>query len=167
MEPVFRRSGFTPPKSPLHAAFTGLFSVRRLYRGRGRRSTHPFAIDLFALEGSPVCSATRGLVVLAENGWRPGEWFSTSSVRGGNTVIVFDPDGRRFLRYAHLDSATAVTGLFVEASDVIGTVGHTGFNADRKGHGRHLHFEINEYDRGTVRAISRENLKLLLGPAPR
>jgi murein DD-endopeptidase MepM/ murein hydrolase activator NlpD len=125
---------------------------------------HPSAIDLFADEGTPVVSATRGLVVLAENGWEPQAWFSTSSVRGGNCVIVFDADASRFLRYAHMGQTFPKAGAYVEAGEKIGLVGHTGFNADRPGHGRHLHFEINEFsDRtGLVTVVVHDDLKDLL-----
>ena len=127
-------------------------------------ATHPSAIDLFADEGTPVKSATRGLVVLAENGWEPQAWFSTSSVRGGNCVIVFDADASRFLRYAHLGETFPKAGAFVEAGEKIGVVGHTGFNAERQGHGRHLHFEMNEFsDRtGFVTVVVHDDLRDLL-----
>jgi murein DD-endopeptidase MepM/ murein hydrolase activator NlpD len=130
-----------------------------LAHGRG---IHPYAIDLFVPEGTPVRSATRGLVVIAESGWMPNQYFSTSTVRGGNSVIVFDPDRTRFLRYAHLEKACVTAGTFVENGDTIGSVGHTGFNASRKGHGRHLHFEINEYAKGIVAALPNEELEALL-----
>jgi hypothetical protein len=125
---------------------------------------HPSAIDLFADEGTPVLSATRGLVVLAENGWEPQAWFSTSSVRGGNCAIVFDADASRFLRYAHMGGTFPKPGAFVEAGEKIGVVGHTGFNANRPGHGRHLHFEINEFsDRtGLMTVVVHDDLKELL-----
>jgi len=107
-------------------------------------------------------SVTRGLVVLAEDGYRDKEWLSTSSVRGGNSIIVFDPDQVRFCRYAHLESIAVSPGEFVDAGYRIGSVGHTGFNAQRKGHGRHLHFEINEFVAGTTRAVPNEDLEDLL-----
>jgi len=127
-------------------------------------AVHPSAIDLFVEEGSPVVSATRGLVIVAENGWEPEAWFATSSVRGGNCVIVFDPDASRFLRYAHLAETFPRPGSFVQAGEKIGLVGHTGFNANRKGHGRHLHFEINEFsDRtGSVTVVVHDDLRDLL-----
>lgn len=129
------------------------------------RNVHRYAIDLFTEEGTPVLSAARGLVVLAESGWISGDWFSTSTVRGGNTVIVFDPDKLRFFRYAHLDHATVAPGMFVEAGEVIGAVGHTGFNASRKGHGHHLHWEINEFQSGVTVPLGHDDLQILLEAA--
>ena len=48
------------------------------------------------------------------------------------------------------------------ADQVVGTVGHTGLNASQPGHGRHLHFETNEYLRGHVRAIEYRGLRTML-----
>ena len=76
--------------------------------GGGARS-HQDAIDLFAAEGSPVRSVSRGIVVLADRDWSVHDLFSTSSRKGGNAVIVFDPDHDRFYRYCHL-SAVLVRG---------------------------------------------------------
>jgi murein DD-endopeptidase MepM/ murein hydrolase activator NlpD len=114
-----------------------------------------------------VRSASRGMVILAESKWREKEWFSTSSVRGGNAVIVFDADRDLFYRYAHLESVSAAAGVLVEAGDEIGAVGHTGFNASLQGHGRHLHFEMNEFDprSGLVTAIGHDDLEALLEAA--
>jgi murein DD-endopeptidase MepM/ murein hydrolase activator NlpD len=131
-------------------------------RKRRRRQPHPNALDLFVPEGSPVHSATQGLVILAEGGWREGDPFSTSSLRGGNAVIVFCPNENRFYRYCHLEGVDVAAGATVEAGQQIGTVGHTGFNASRKGHGRHLHFEVNEFDGNSIRALDKHQLEALL-----
>ncbi len=129
------------------------------------RGVHPSAIDLFVPEATPVRSASRGLVILAESGWQSGDWFSTSTVRGGNTVIIFNPDTNQFFRYAHLERAQTAAGSFVEAGDCLGFTGHTGFNANRKGHGRHLHFEINAFHGGVTTATPHDDLQALLEAA--
>lgn len=129
---------------------------------RRRRRSHRYAIDLFAPEGAPVYSATQGIVVLADGSWSAGDPFSTSSLRGGNAVIVFDPATDRFYRYCHLESVTVTPGAIVEAGQNIGTIGHTGFNASRKGHGGHLHFEVNEYDGRRVWAWNDKQIRALL-----
>jgi murein DD-endopeptidase MepM/ murein hydrolase activator NlpD len=131
-------------------------------RKRRRRQPHPNALDLFVPEGAPVHSVTQGLVILAEGGWREGDPFSSSSLRGGNSIIVFSPDQNRFYRYCHLESADVAAGSTVSAGQQIGSVGHTGFNASRKGHGRHLHFEINEFDGRGVRALDKNQLQAFL-----
>ena len=127
----------------------------------GRRSHH-FAIDLFAREGSPAIAVSRGVVVLADRDWSPDNLFSTTSRKGGNAVIVFDPDRNRYYRYCHLSAVHVSSGDLVAAGDPLGDVGHSGLNASRAGHGRHLHFEANEYSDGRVRALSYEQLRALL-----
>ncbi|MCC7496511.1 MAG: M23 family metallopeptidase [Bryobacterales bacterium] len=129
---------------------------------RRRRGTHKHAIDLFAAEGTPVRSASDGLVVLAEGGWSAVDPFSTSSRRGGNSIIVFDPWLERFYRYCHLESVNVSGGAVVRAGDVIGAVGHTGLNASQPGHGHHLHFEINQYDGSSVRPLDAKALRKVL-----
>jgi murein DD-endopeptidase MepM/ murein hydrolase activator NlpD len=127
----------------------------------GRRS-HRYAIDLFAPEGTPAIAVSRGVVVLADRDWIPENLFSTTSRKGGNAVIVFDPDRDRFYRYCHLNSVKVSSGDLVAAGERLGDVGHSGLNASQAGHGRHLHFEINEYSDGQVRALSYQRLRVTL-----
>jgi murein DD-endopeptidase MepM/ murein hydrolase activator NlpD len=127
----------------------------------GRRSHH-YAIDLFAREGAPVIAVSRGVVVLADRDWSPENLFSTTSRKGGNAVIVFDPDRDRFYRYCHLSSVKVSSGDLVAAGERLGDVGHSGLNASQAGHGRHLHFETNEYSDGQVRALSYQRLRTML-----
>jgi murein DD-endopeptidase MepM/ murein hydrolase activator NlpD len=127
----------------------------------GRRSHH-YAIDLFAREGAPVVAVSRGVVVLADRDWSPENLFSTTSRKGGNAVILFDPDRDRFYRYCHLSSVKMSAGDIVAAGDQLGDVGHSGLNASQAGHGRHLHFETNEYSDGRVRAVSYQRLRTML-----
>jgi murein DD-endopeptidase MepM/ murein hydrolase activator NlpD len=138
------------------------FAVPRRFRRQ-----HEYAIDLFAAEGSPVRSASAGLVVLAESGWTSDDPLSTSSRQGGNSVIVFDPAGPRFYRYCHLQSVAVAAGEPVEPGQAIGAVGHTGLNASRDGHGLHLHFEVNRFDGQSVQPLTNAQLRVLVGmPAP-
>ena len=137
--------------------------------GPGGGRSHRDAVDLFAPEGTPVRSASRGIVVLADRGWSARDVFSTSSRKCGNAVIVFDPDHNRFYRYCHLGAVLVSAGDVVEAGRVIGRVGHSGLNASRPGHGHHLHFEVNAYEDGCVRAWDRERQRRMLaawGRAP-
>jgi len=127
----------------------------------GRRN-HQYAIDLFAHEGARVSSVSRGLVVLADRNWSPEDLFSTTSRKGGNAVIVFDPDRDRFYRYCHLSSVNVFSGDFVEAGEDLGQVGHSGLNASRTGHGRHLHFEANEFTERQMRALDYLQLRAMV-----
>jgi murein DD-endopeptidase MepM/ murein hydrolase activator NlpD len=126
------------------------------------RHSHRYAVDLFAPEGAAVSAVSRGIVVLAEGNWNPGDLFSTASRKGGNAVIVFDPDRDRFYRYCHLSAVSVSPGRLVAAGDRLGAVGHTGLNASQAGHGRHLHFEANEFVGGRVRALDDQRLRTML-----
>jgi murein DD-endopeptidase MepM/ murein hydrolase activator NlpD len=134
----------------------------QLGKRRRRRPPHQTAVDLFAPEGTPVRSASSGVVVLSESNWNLTDPFSTTSQKGGNSVIIFDPMTYRFYRYAHLENAIVTPGAFVSAGQPIGHLGHSGLNASRPKHGRHLHFEINEYDGRTVRTLKYTEIRKML-----
>ena len=121
------------------------FSEIKLVKGKN----HPDALDLFVNEnkdGPSVFSMTEGVVVLAENGWSKDKPLSTSSYRGGNTVIIFSSFRNEFYRYCHLKETTVAPGEIVHTEENIGQVGHTGLDASKPGHGGHLHLEINRYN---------------------
>jgi len=102
------------------------------------------------------------MVVLADREWNPANLFSTTSRKGGNAVIVFDPDHDRFYRYCHMSTVQVSPGELVSASQIVGSVGHSGLNASQPGHGHHLHFETNEYLEGHVRAVDYRRLRTTL-----
>ena len=94
-------------------------------RAGGR--THQ-GIDIFAKRGTPVVSATEGVVT------RIGE-----NTLGGQTVWVMGP-GRQMHYYAHLDGYADIRrGQLVAPGDVLGFVGNTG---NAKGTPPHLHYGI-------------------------
>jgi murein DD-endopeptidase MepM/ murein hydrolase activator NlpD len=105
---------------------TGLRSTWHAPRSGGRR--HQGA-DLFAPRGTPVLSATRGMV------WKVG------TDRLGGRVVTVLGEGPAFYYYAHLDAWTEglEVGDRVEPGAQLGTVGNTG-NAARTP--PHLHFGI-------------------------
>ncbi len=148
-------AGTEPPSPPRSAEPVA-------YKTIGGARTHRYAVDLFAPEGASVHAVSRGMVVLADRDWDPANLFSTTSRKGGNAVIVFDPDHDRFYRYCHMDTVQVSSGKLVAASDIVGSVGHTGLNASQPGHGRHLHFETNEYLAGHVRPFDYRRLRTLL-----
>jgi murein DD-endopeptidase MepM/ murein hydrolase activator NlpD len=151
---VWARSG---PAGPERSAEPVAYSAS----GGGSRS-HKYAIDLFATEGAAVYSVSRGIVILADRDWSPDSLFSTTSRKGGNAVIVFDPDRDRFYRYCHMSTVQVSGGDLVAAGQIVGSVGHSGLNASQPGHGHHLHFETNEYLEGRVRAIDYRRLRTML-----
>lgn len=132
------------------------------YSAVGGSRTHRYAVDLFAKEGAAVRAVSRGIVVLADRDWDPANLFSTTSRKGGNAVIVFDPDHDRFYRYCHMNTVEVSAGKLVAAGEAVGSVGHSGLNASQPGHGRHLHFETNQYLEGHVSAIEYRQLRTLL-----
>jgi len=89
-------------------------------------------VDIFAARGTPVVSATRGLVA------RIGE-----NSLGGTVVWVLGPGGDRHY-YAHLNSVADIkTGQRLLPGDLLGTVGTTG---NARSTPPHLHYGI--YRRG-------------------
>lgn len=94
-------------------------------RSGGRRHE---GLDIFAPRGTPVLSATEGVVT------RVG----TNNL-GGQVVWVLGPAGQRHY-YAHLDSyADIAVGDRVQPGTVLGTVGNTG---NARGTPPHLHYGV-------------------------
>lgn len=85
--------------------------------------------DIFAKKGTPIFSATEGIIVNVGG-----------NKLGGNTVMILGSGGRRYY-YAHLSSygSDAVFGNEVGTSTLIGYVGNTG---NASGTPSHLHFGI-------------------------
>src|SRR5438105_647782 len=85
-------------------------------------------IDIFAPRGTPVVSATPGIVLAV-----------TTNDLGGRVVEIVGP-GLAFHYYAHLDHWAAIrAGQSVRAGDVLGYVGDSG---NAKGTPCHLHYGI-------------------------
>jgi len=95
---------------------------------RGSDRTHQ-GVDIFAKRGTPIVSATRGIVVSIRDGGL-----------GGKQVWVLGP-GRERHYYAHLDDwATDLSdGQVVQPGDVLGFVGTTG---NARGTPPHLHYGV-------------------------
>lgn len=104
-------------------------------RGGGSRVHH--AIDIMAPRGTPVVSASDGMV----------EKLFYSQGGGGITAYVRSPDGVWLHYYAHLDSYAPQLreGARIRRGDPIGTVGISG-NASPSG--PHLHYAIYRMSAG-------------------
>lgn len=89
-----------------------------------------YAIDMAAVRGTKVKAALAGKIV--EAGRRKGF---------GKTVVI-EHSKKYKTRYAHLDTIWVQIGQLVEQSEVIGTVGDTGFIRKSGKDGSHLHFEV-------------------------
>lgn len=90
----------------------------------GRRRFHR-GIDIAAERGAPIKAAASGRVV-----------FSGRQGGYGNTVVIEHANGYK-TQYAHADSFSVRAGEYVEAGQIVGTVGSTGRST-----GPHLHFEV-------------------------
>lgn len=100
-------------------------------RSQGRKHE---GIDIFAARGTPVLSATEGVVMQ----------IGTNNL-GGKVVWVLGP-GRQMHYYAHLDSYADISrGQRVVAGEVLGYVGDTG---NARGTPPHLHYGI--YQAGAI-----------------
>ena len=93
-------------------------------------------VDIFADRGTPVLSATEGIVTrVGTNGL------------GGQVINVLGP-GRQTHYYAHLDRYGGFkTGDVVYAGNIIGYVGNTGNARDTP---PHLHYGVYDSVRGAI-----------------
>lgn len=103
--------------------------VRSTWHARRPGGRRHEGIDLFAKRGTPVTSATRGVV------WRVGD-----DSLGGHVVTVLG-DGPALYYYAHLDdwAPGLSVGQQVERGTALGTVGNTG---NARTTPPHLHFGV-------------------------
>lgn len=103
-------------------------------RDAGRRQHE--GVDIFARRGTPVLSATNGVVMRV-----------AETTLGGRVIWIFDTSRGLRLYYAHLDEQLVTTGQRVNAGDVLGTVGNTG---NARTTPPHLHFGIYERATGAI-----------------
>jgi peptidoglycan LD-endopeptidase LytH len=93
-------------------------------------------VDIFAKRGTPVLSATEGIVV------RVG-----TNKLGGQVINVLGP-GRQVHYYAHLDRyGSFAEGDVVYAGNILGYVGNTGNARDTP---PHLHYGVYDPVRGAI-----------------
>jgi len=101
--------------------------------------------------GKPVevSSVSSGMVVSLNLNWE-----SSSPIRGGNYIWVFDPMKSRYYYYAHLNEIQVKVGDIVSRRDSLGTVGRTGIKAHPKSSPTHLHFVVHESIGGYPKPIN-------------
>jgi murein DD-endopeptidase MepM/ murein hydrolase activator NlpD len=93
-------------------------------QGYGGRGGHP-GIDLQASYGDPIHACRAGTIVSA--GWMGGY---------GNATVI-DHGGGMATLYGHQSRIAVTAGQHVNAGDIIGYIGSTGYST-----GPHLHFEV-------------------------
>lgn len=108
---------------------SSLYGPRRL---SNRKVSFHHGIDMASVKGTAVKAAAAGKVVCA---------YSVSGY--GNCVDIVH-NNRYKTRYAHLNSIRVRVGQEVEAGQVVGTVGSTGFVRKSGTDASHLHFEIHQ-----------------------
>ncbi len=108
----------------------GGFRITTYFGGRGVFQRYHTGIDLAAPYGTPILAAKAGQVQVA--GW---------SAWGYGNHVVLDHGGGVSTLYAHMSRIAVRPGQWVEAGQVIGYVGSTGWST-----GPHLHFEVRVND---------------------
>ena len=96
----------------------------RTSKTTGRTRFHQ-GIDIYAPLGTPVIAADAGQVLKAE--YHGGYGLAILVYHGGGVATY----------YAHLSGINVSVGQYVQAGQIIGQVGNTGFST-----GYHLHFEV-------------------------
>jgi murein DD-endopeptidase MepM/ murein hydrolase activator NlpD len=88
-----------------------------------------------------VLAMTGGIIVALKN-----NWTERDTLRGGNYLMIYNPNLQRFYYYAHNDKILVAVGDVVQAGSRIATVGRTGKNASAKRSPSHLHLMILQTD---------------------
>ena len=96
------------------------------YEPWGTSGVHK-GIDIFGVKTTPVVASVSGVVV-----------YAGKLKKGGNVIAILGPKWRVHY-FAHLDKSHVNTGKFVNASEIIGTLGDTGNAAGKQ---PHVHYSI-------------------------
>jgi murein DD-endopeptidase MepM/ murein hydrolase activator NlpD len=99
------------------------------------------AIDDKTLKPANILAFTGGVVIaMSQN------WDSTSTLRGGKYIYIYNPTLNIICYYAHCKDIMVNIGDIVKPRQVIATVGRTGLNAFKKRSPTHLHFMVLKLD---------------------
>lgn len=114
---------------PVKGAGIKSYSQKSFWAYPWGKSGHHKGVDIFAKQGTPVLSATKGLVV-----------YVGQLSLGGNVVLVVGPRFKSHY-YAHLKKIKTTSLSLVSEGEEIGEVGTTG---NAKGKPPHLHYSIGQ-----------------------
>jgi murein DD-endopeptidase MepM/ murein hydrolase activator NlpD len=114
---------------PSQGRVSSAYGVRRYYNGVFAQNYYHRGIDYAAPTGSPVIAPAAGRIALVG---RVSEGFEIH----GNTVGLDHGQGVESI-FIHLNSISVREGDFVQAGQVIGTIGSTGAST-----GPHLHWGL-------------------------
>ncbi|KAB2879497.1 M23 family metallopeptidase [bacterium] len=84
-----------------------------------------------------VLAMTDGIVLGAK-----ADWTEQDTLRGGNYLMLYNPNLDRYYYYAHNNQILVQVGDIVQAGTRIATVGRTGRNASPKRSSTHLHLMV-------------------------
>ncbi len=141
---VFPVQGYTA-KSIGGSNGSGYIDTGYDYFDGNKHKGHP-AQDIFIFDKNQDCisditkkpvnvlSMTGGIVIATET-----IWDSTSDLRGGKYIWIYDPSTNNFFYYAHNSKVLVHPCNIVKPGDTIATVGRTGLNAFKKRSPTHLH----------------------------
>lgn len=116
---------FNAPLSlPAAAAMNVPYGLQRAYNG-GPFDRYHVGVDFAAPSGAPILAAAPGRVVMADR----------LNIRGLSLVV--EHGWGIFTTYSHMNNFNVNIGDFVQAGQVLGTVGTTGRTT-----GAHLHWEV-------------------------
>lgn len=103
------------------------------------------------LTGKPVevLSVSSGIVVSINL-----NWVSSSPIRGGHYIWIYEPIQSRYYYYAHLNGVFVRVGQMVSKGDRLGTVGRTGVKAYHRHSPTHLHFVAHQSMDGYPKPIN-------------
>ncbi|MEW6104316.1 MAG: DUF4846 domain-containing protein [bacterium] len=96
-----------------------------------------------------VVSICDGIVIAINSNWK-----SSSDIRGGNYVWIFDLETEGYFYYAHLKDISVSVGDTVFAGQRIGTIGRSGKNAFKKRSPTHLHLMYLKFNYGDMTPIN-------------
>lgn len=111
----------------------GFYQLSSVYGWRYGNTDFHTGIDITGegVYGASAVAAASGMVAFVNTEYEPG--------RGYGQYIVLDHGGGITTLYAQLSQVLVSPGDTVEAGDIVGSVGSTGFST-----GPHLHFEVRQ-----------------------
>jgi peptidoglycan LD-endopeptidase LytH len=98
------------------------------------RDKKQIGIDDVTKKPVSVLSVSGGVVVAVEK-----DWDSSSHLRGGKYIWIYDPTSNALIYYAHNSRVQVEAGDIVKPGDIVAEVGRTGLNAHKKRSPSHLH----------------------------
>lgn len=117
----------------------GKFKITQSFNGK---MTHfekynKYAVDIAMPEGTPIYAARAGKVILVDDDFYKNT-YGTNKKNEANKIIILHDDGSMAI-YAHLEleKAKVYPEMNVQAGDLIGYSGNTGYSS-----APHLHFAI-------------------------